>query len=177
MCLQWLQFSVDKYLLSNECNMAPHSSTLTWKIPWMEEPGRLRSMGSLRVGHDWATSLSLFTFMHWRRKWQPTSVFLCLENPRDGGSWWAAVCGVTQSRTRLTWLSSSSSNECKSLKVPLILIRGLEMRCELPGVTQVVTSSQSRDSELQTLEQNELLVGEKEDGHWDWGEKKKFSTE
>ena len=42
--------------------MAPHSSTLAWKIPWMEEPGRLQSMGSLRVGHDWATSLSLFTF-------------------------------------------------------------------------------------------------------------------
>ena len=55
--------------------MAPHSSTLAWKIPWMEEPGRLQSMGSLRVGHDWATSLSLFTFMHWRRKWQPTRVF------------------------------------------------------------------------------------------------------
>ena len=53
----------------------PHSSTLAWKIPWMEEPGRLQSMGSLRVGHDWATSLSLFTFMHWRRKWQPTPVF------------------------------------------------------------------------------------------------------
>ena len=52
--------------------MAPHSSTLAWKIPWTEEPGRLQSMGSLRVGHDWATSLSLFTFMHWRRKWQPT---------------------------------------------------------------------------------------------------------
>ena len=56
--------------------MAPHSSTLAWKIPWMEEPGRLQSMGSLRVGHDWATSLSLSTFMHWRRKWQPTPVFL-----------------------------------------------------------------------------------------------------
>ena len=56
--------------------MAPNSSTLSWKIPWMEEPGRLQSMGSLRVGHDWATSLSLFTFMHWRRKWQPTPVFL-----------------------------------------------------------------------------------------------------
>ena len=56
--------------------MAPHSSTLAWKIPWMEEPGGLQSMGSLRVGHDWATSLSLFTFMHWRRKWQPTPVFL-----------------------------------------------------------------------------------------------------
>ena len=45
--------------------MAPHSSTLAWRIPWTEEPGRLQSMGPLRVGHDWATSLSLFTFMHW----------------------------------------------------------------------------------------------------------------
>ena len=49
----------------------PHSSTLAWKIPWTEEPGGLLSMGSHRVGHDWATSLSLFPFMHWRRKWQP----------------------------------------------------------------------------------------------------------
>ena len=55
--------------------MAPHSSTPAWKIPWTEEPGRLQSMGSLRVGHDWATSLSLSTFMHGRRKWQPTPVF------------------------------------------------------------------------------------------------------
>ena len=49
---------------------------LTWKIPWIEEPGGLQSMGLLRVGHDWVTSLSLFTFMHWRRKWQPTPVLL-----------------------------------------------------------------------------------------------------
>ena len=56
--------------------MAPHSSTLAWKIPWMEAPGGLQSIGSLRVGHDRATSLSLFTFTHWRRKWQPTPVFL-----------------------------------------------------------------------------------------------------
>ena len=56
--------------------MAPHSSTLAWKIPWMEKSGRLQPMGSRRVGHDWATSLSLFPFMHWRRKWQPTPVFL-----------------------------------------------------------------------------------------------------
>ena len=56
--------------------MAPHSSTLAWKIPWTEEPGRLQSMGSLRVGHDWATSLPLFPFRHGRRKWQPTPVFL-----------------------------------------------------------------------------------------------------
>ena len=55
--------------------MEPHSSTLAWKIPWTGEPGRLQSMGSLRVRHDWATSLPLFTFMHWVRKWQPTPVF------------------------------------------------------------------------------------------------------
>ena len=134
--------------------MAPHSSTLAWRIPWTDEPGGLRSMGSRRVGHDWATSLSLFTSVHWRRQWHPTPVFLpgesqgqgslvgcspwgreesdttewlhfhfslscigegsggplqcsCLENPRDGGAWWAAVCGVAQSRTRLKRLSSS----------------------------------------------------------------------
>ena len=86
--------------------MTPHSSTLAWKIPWGEEPGRLQSMWSLRVGHDWATSLSLFTFTHWRRKWQQCS---CLENPRDRGAWWAAVYGVAQSRTWLKRLSGSSS--------------------------------------------------------------------
>ena len=64
--------------------MAPHSSTLAWKIPWMEEPGRLQSMRSLRVGHDWVTSLSLFTFMDWRRKWQPTPVFLPGESQGQG---------------------------------------------------------------------------------------------
>ena len=56
--------------------MAPHSSSFAWKIPWVEEPGRLQSMGLVRVRHDWATSLWLFTFMHWRRKWQSTPVFL-----------------------------------------------------------------------------------------------------
>ena len=60
--------------------MAPHSSTLAWKIPWMEGPGGLQSMGPLGVGHDWATSLYFFTFMHWRRKWQPTPVFLSGES-------------------------------------------------------------------------------------------------
>ena len=56
--------------------MAPHSSTLAWQIPWAEESDRLQSMQSRRVGHDWVTSLSLFTFMHWRRRRQPTPVFL-----------------------------------------------------------------------------------------------------
>ena len=64
--------------------MAPHSSPLAWKIPRTEEPGRLRSMGLQRVGHDWATSLSLFTFTHWRRKWQPTPVFLPGESQGQG---------------------------------------------------------------------------------------------
>ena len=60
----------------SEKAMAPHSSTLVWKIPSTEESGRLLSMGSQRVGHNWATSLSLFIFIHWRRKWQPTPAFL-----------------------------------------------------------------------------------------------------
>ena len=67
--------------------MAPHSSTLAWKILWTEEPGRLQSMGSQRVGHNWATSLSVFTFMHWRRKWQPTPVFL----PGESQGWGSLV--------------------------------------------------------------------------------------
>ena len=79
--------------------MATHSSTLAWKIPWTKEPGGLQSMGSLRVGHDWATSLSLFTLMHWRRKWQPTPVFL----PGESQGWGSLVgCrpwGLTESYT------------------------------------------------------------------------------
>ena len=94
-------------LISLEKTMAPHSSTLTWKIPWMEEPGKLQPMGSLRVRLDRATSLSLFTFMHCRRNGNPLQCS-CLENPRDGGAWWAAVYGVAQSQTRLKWLSSST---------------------------------------------------------------------
>ena len=90
--------------------MAPHSSTLAWKIPWMEQPGRLQSMGSRRVGHSWVTSLSLFTFMHWRRNGNPFQCS-CLENPREGGAWWAAIYGVAQSWTWLKQLSTSSSRD------------------------------------------------------------------
>ena len=90
--------------------MATHSSPLAWQIPWTEEPGGLQSMGSLGVGHEWATSLSLFTFMHWRRKWQPTPVFLPGES-QGQGAWWAAVYGVAQSWTRLKWLSSSTADQ------------------------------------------------------------------
>ena len=81
--------------------MAPHSSTLAWKIPWMEEPGGQQSTGLLRVGHDWATSLSLFTFMHWRRKWQPTPLFL----PRESQGWWepGGLPSMGSHRVRHDW--------------------------------------------------------------------------
>ena len=85
----------------------------SWAIPWTKEPGRLQSMGSLRVRHDWATSLSLFTFMHWRRKWQPTPVFLPGES-RDRGAWWATVSVVAQSQTQLKRLSKSSRSDLLS---------------------------------------------------------------
>ena len=85
--------------LTSEKVMAPHSSTLAWKIPWTEEPGRLRSMGLQRVRHDWATSLSLFTFMHWRRKWQPTSVFLPEESQGRGSLVGCHLWGRTESDT------------------------------------------------------------------------------
>ena len=76
--------------------MAPNSSTLAWKIPWTEEPGRLQSMGLLRVGHDRATSLSLFTFMHWRRTWQPTPVFLPGESQGRGSLVGCRLWGRTE---------------------------------------------------------------------------------
>ena len=79
--------------------MAPHSSTLAWKIPWMEEPGGLQSTGLLRVRHDWMTSLSLFTFMHWRRKWQPTPEFLPGESQGWGSLVGCRLWGRTQSDT------------------------------------------------------------------------------
>ena len=101
-------FKSNYYYMHAEKAMAPHSSPLAWKIPWMEEPGRLQSMGSLRVGYDSATSFSLFTFIIGEGNGNPLQCS-CLENPRDRGAWWAAVCGVAQSWTRLKQLSSSSS--------------------------------------------------------------------
>ena len=83
----------------SEKAMATHSSTLARKIPWTEEPGRLQSMGSWRVGHDWATSLSLFTFIHWRRKWQPTPVFLPGESQGQQSLVGCHLWGHTESDT------------------------------------------------------------------------------
>ena len=79
--------------------MATHPSTLAWQIPWTEEPGRLQSTESLEVRQDWATSLSLFTFMHWRRKWQPTPVFLPEEFRGPGSLVGCRLLGRTESDT------------------------------------------------------------------------------
>ena len=100
----WKEEIATHFKYPSEKAMTPHSSTLAWTIPWTEEPGRLQSMGSRRVGHGWVTSLSLSRFGEGNGNPLQCS---CLENPRDGGAWWAAVCGVAQSRTRLKWLSSS----------------------------------------------------------------------
>ena len=118
--------------------MAPHSSTLAWKIPWMEEPGRLQSMGfqesdmterlhfhfslsCIGGGNGNPLQCSCLENSVDRGAWQATvhgitnsqrqlTLFSCLENPRDGGAWWAAVYGVAQSQIRLKRLSSSSSS-------------------------------------------------------------------
>ena len=79
-----------------EKEMATHSSVLAWRIPGTGEPGGLQSMGSRRVRHNWATSLSLFTFMHWRRKWQPTPVFLPGESQGRGSMMGCRLWGGTE---------------------------------------------------------------------------------
>ena len=89
--------------------MKPHSSTLACKIPWTEEPGRLQSMGSLRVGHTEQLPFHFSLSCIGEGNGNPLQCS-CLENPRDRGAWWAAIYGVIQSQTRLKWLSSSSSS-------------------------------------------------------------------
>ena len=97
----------EKYnnLIKTEKAMAPYSRTCAWKIPWTEEPGRLQSMGWWRVGYDWTTSLSLSCIGEGNGNPLQCS---CVESPRDGGAWWAAVYGVTQSWTRLKWLEAAA---------------------------------------------------------------------
>jgi len=100
---QWVSCS------NPEKAMATHSSTLSWKIPWTEGPGELQSMGSLGVGHDWGLPFIFSLSCIGEGNGNPLQCS-CLENPRDGGAWWAAVYGVPQSQTRLKRLSSSSSS-------------------------------------------------------------------
>ena len=89
--------------------MAPLSSTLAWKIPWMEEPVRLQSMGSLQSDTTKQLHFHFLLSCIGEGNGNPLQCS-CLENPRDRGAWWADVYGVAQSRTRLQSLSSSSSS-------------------------------------------------------------------
>ena len=102
LCPKEKNMETSKLVKSMEKAMAPHSSTLAWKIPWVEDPGWLQSMESLRVRHDWATSLWLFTFMHWRRKWQSTPVFLPGESQGRGSLVGCCLWGRTESDTEVT---------------------------------------------------------------------------
>ena len=135
--------------------MAPYSSTLAWKIPWTEEPGRLQSMGSLRVGHDWETLPSLFTFMHWRRQWQLTPVFLPGESQGRGSLVGCHLWGCTESDTtevtqqqqqlqqgnKAVWDSRNTPEATKityiwyspKIKQPLKVILTNNLRCPRPG--------------------------------------------
>ena len=97
--------------------MATHSSTLAWKIPWTEEPGRLQSKGSQRVGHNWATHFHFSLSCIGEGNGNPLQCS-CLENLRDGRAWLAGVYGVAQSRTRLKQLSSSKTFWIKTSMVP-----------------------------------------------------------
>ena len=94
--------------------MATHSSALAWKIPWTGERGGLQYMGSQRVGHDWVTSLSLFTFMHWRRKWEPTPVFLPGESQGRGSLVGCRLWGHTESDTTEATEANGYRRESKS---------------------------------------------------------------
>ena len=95
--------------LQREKAMAPHSSTFAWKIPWTEEPGRLQSMGSLESDTTERLHFHFSLSCIGEGNGNPLQCS-CLENPRDGGAWWAAVYGVAQSRTQMKRLSSSSSS-------------------------------------------------------------------
>ena len=88
----------DLTMFSAEKAVAPYSSTLAWKILWTEEPGGLQSMGSQRVGHDWRLHFHFSLSCTGEGNGNPLQ-YSCLETPRDGGAWWAAVYGVAQSRT------------------------------------------------------------------------------
>jgi len=130
----------NRILLSykTEKAMATQTSTLAWKIPWTEEPGRLQSMGLWRVRHNWVTSLFHFLLSCiGERNGNPLQCS-CLENPRDGGAWWAAIYGVAQSRTWQKRLSSSSIRRKKIWSF-------VETRMGLETVTQSEVSQKGKN--------------------------------
>ena len=146
--------------------MAPHSSTLAWRIPWAEEPGRLQSMGSLGVGHDWVTSLSLFTVMYWRRKWQPTPVFLPRESQGRGSLVGHRLWGCTESdRTEVTQQYGQLDGEKYCCDGDQIILRGCFYWVVRNYLTEkiAVESARQRETEHTDLGQEHSLQGYK--GH------------
>ena len=121
--------------------MAPHSNTLAWKISWTEEPGRLQSVGSRRVRHDWATSLSLFSSMHGRRKWQPTPILLAWRIPgmaEPGG-----LRSMGSHRVRHNWsnLAAAAASSKGNLWVLKVLLMNLNIFDELQFVTVIISDA------------------------------------
>ena len=119
--------------------MATHSSTLAWKIPRMEEPGRLQSMGSLRVDMTERLHFDFSLSCIGEGTGNPLQ-YSCLENPREGGAWWAAVYGVAQSRTRLKRLSGSSSllKACATFGSFMFFASSLSVYVILPSISFLV---------------------------------------
>ena len=135
--------------------MAPHSSTLAWKIPWAEEPGRLQSMGLLRVRHDWVTSLSLFTFMHWRRKWQPTPVFLPGESQGQGSLVGRRLWGCTESDTTEVTAAAGYRRICSWDKTRLgIQLLWIMMGFKIPDSVNPLEGSLGQSSPFLTHERS-----------------------
>jgi len=134
--------------------MSPHSSTLAWQIPWMEEPWRLQSMG--RWGSDTTERLHFHFSCTGEGNGNPLQCS-CLENLRDGGAWWAAVYGVAQSQTRLKRLSSSSiQNTVPSLSSPAPFSDNIYRACDS---WKVLTSWKMRGRRPGATPKSEILIG------------------
>ena len=155
--------------------MAPHSSTLAWKIPWMEEPGGLQSWGCKES--DMTERLHFHFSLSCIGEWNGNPLQCsCLENPRDGGAWWAAVYGVTQSQTRLKRLSSSSSSITKMEKTLESPLNCKEIKPVNPKGNQPWIFIGRTDAEAPILwppDVTSRLIGKDPDAGKDWGQEKK----
>ena len=149
-------------MLCTEKAMAPHSSTFAWKIPGTEEPGRLQSMGSQRVRHNWATSLSLFTFMHWKRKWQPTPVFLAGESQGWESLVGCCLWGRTGSDTTEATQQQSTSWETlgwKKHKLESRLLGEVSITWYADDTTLIAESEEELKSLLMKVKEESEKVG------------------
>ena len=139
--------TLNHVLSTPEKAMAPHSSTLAWKIPWTEEPGGLQSMGSLGVVLTERLHFHFSLSCIGEGNGNPLQCS-CLENPRDGGAWWAAVYGVAQSQTRLKRLSSSSSSfPTTMLEPPVQILLGSRPKCPQLTVLSFCLISRTNQSQ------------------------------